>query len=381
MTLTPSLSPSAYLDFYGKPSTRRTYYAALKKYLSIVLGHPVADIDAGMSSYLSSRDVAGITADLTRFYSLPGISDLSPLTRRLYLSSIENYLRDCCNFSIPAVNAKLRARSVGVHPSPATDDIAPTRDILRELLAVAPPRLRCEVLICCSSGLRISELLALRFDDVYLDEVPARVVVRAENSKNGSARHSFMSSEAVESLRSFIRILPEDTARHERDCRRTIPGFKIDTSRIFPYTTYNESQHLARVLDSCGLGSRSPVTDRHLLHFHSFRKWFVTQAKKGAHSDFVESWAGHKGYLSGAYFRPSMDDERAEYLKAEPYISVLMPKDYLKIKTEQEDELNRLRASMAGYQEALSILQTRLQSVENRTPASPIAAPWILPDR
>lgn len=379
---TPSLCPSDFASYYTKQRTRASFVSAMKKYLSSCLGHLVSDIDAGMSEYLASRDLAGIAQDLTRFHQLPGIADMAPVSRSLYLGMVETYFRDCCDYTLPPLNQKLRRRSSPVVVAPVTKDYCLSREILRDLIAVAPPRLRCEILVCCSSGLRISELLSLRFDDVFLDEVPGRVVVRAENAKNGRERHSFLSAEAVAALRLYYTLLPSEWATHQINGSRNKKDFVVDKTRIFPYRPWVENRILSRVAAVAGYGEKDPASGRHRLHFHSFRKWFITQGKKSARADFIEMWAGHSGYLAESYFRPTMEEERLEYLKADLDLSVTVPDDYVSLKLEHASQIERLQASMAGYQEALALLQNQIHELQDARPVSAPSAPsWVLPDR
>lgn len=378
---TPSLPPAIFASYYSKANTRRSFLSAMRKYLSACLSHPVTDVDAGMSEYLGSRDLSAVIQDLTGFHLLPGIKTLAPMTRAVYLGMIETYFRDCCGFVLPPLNQKLRKRSTPCAAVPLTKDYPPSREMLQKLIAAAPPRLRCEILVCCSSGLRISELLGLRFDDVFLDEVPARVVVRAENAKNKKERHSFLSSEAAAAMRLYYTLIPAERAAHLINGSRRVKDFVIDDTRVFPYTSWGETAHLSRTADSIGLGEKDQASGRHRLHFHTFRKWFVTQGKKSARADFIEMWAGHAGYLSGSYFRPTPDEERAEYLKCELDLSVSVPEDYLKIKGEQASQIQKLQASVSGYQEAISLLQAQINELKNRQPSGVVSVPaWVLPD-
>ena len=71
-----------------------------------------------------------------------------------------------------------------------------------------------------------------------------------------------------------------------------------------------------------GYTERDRRTGRYKVHFHLWRKYFLTQAKRHANSAYVESWAGHSGYLASSYHRPSDEEDRAEYLKCELDITI-----------------------------------------------------------
>ena len=379
--IVPAFLPSEFARYYHKTKSRRAFLSAITKYLTAVSGGPVSDIDSDMQTYLA-RGRDQIIRDLTGYYTLPGISELAPLTLTSYLSFISTYFRDCCGVEMPALNEKMRRRSAPGRSVALTQDIAPTRDMIVNILACSTPRLRCEILICCSSGLRISELLSLRFEDLHLDEEPARVVVRPECSKNGTGRHTYISAEAVTALRAYIAMRPDEDRVHLISSHRHNPNYAIPGDLVFPYSLSGEENRLNIAVSRAGLESRDPKTGRRRIHFHSFRKWFLTQGKRNARPEFVESWSGHTGYLASAYFRPSEEEDRKEYLKCELDLSVVVPPDYLKIKQETASQIDRLVSSMAGYQQALALLQDKIRELESRqSAAGNNNKNWVLPDR
>ena len=79
-----------------------------------------------------------------------------------------------------------------------------TREIINTLVEKTKSK-KSLYLVLASSGMRIGETLQLRMKDVRIDESPARVIIPPPITKAKRGRTTFISSEAVESLRDFRR--------------------------------------------------------------------------------------------------------------------------------------------------------------------------------
>jgi len=79
-----------------------------------------------------------------------------------------------------------------------------TKDIINRIIRLANPKLAAAVLIACSSGMRIGEIVQLRFSDVDLTLDPATIIVRAETTKTQETRITHISSEAVSALNDYL---------------------------------------------------------------------------------------------------------------------------------------------------------------------------------
>jgi hypothetical protein len=64
-------------------------------------------------------------------------------------------------------------------------------------------------------------------------------------------------------------------------------------------------------------------TGRSLIHFHLFRKYFITtMTNSGIPEKFVDFYAGHIGELDRAYQKQTKEKLLEVYLKGEPYLRV-----------------------------------------------------------
>lgn len=377
--LSYSMLPSEYIATYSKATTRRIRKSGILKYLRMHLGPGVHDVDEGMRAYLSSRDSGQITRDLTQFYTHPAIEALAPMTRASYLSSIECYFQDACEFQLPHLQRKLRERSKREKTAAVVQEIPPTREIWQAVLSHLALRHRAELLISLSGGLRIGEVLSLWVSDIFLDEVPCRIEIRGATTKNGLPRRTFISQEAVAALRAYLRVRDEQINRSLAKCQNCT--VRYDMREVFPQHYRNENQFFWSAIDAAGFGQRDGRTGRRMLHVHSCRKWFITQAKKSSHPDFVESWVGHAGYLSSSYHRPSLEEEREEYLRCELDVTINLPADYYKVKFSYESELQRMRDLQDADREAIALLRQELAELKARAvvPREP-SVPGVIPD-
>jgi hypothetical protein len=124
--------------------------------------------------------------------------------------------------------------------------------------------------------------------------------------------------------------------------------------RVFPFSATVTEQMWRNAIIKAGMAERDSKTNRHKLHIHMLRKWFLSQAKLAAPENIVEAWAGHSGYLDDAYRRYSMDQLREYYKKAEPYLLVNVPRDISEIQTKFQKDVDLLREQVADLTRKLT---------------------------
>lgn len=81
-----------------------------------------------------------------------------------------------------------------------------TKETINRIVRFANPKLATAILMLCSSGIRISELLQLRIQDIDFEKNPTTVLVRAETTKTRETRITCISSEATSALQDYIKI-------------------------------------------------------------------------------------------------------------------------------------------------------------------------------
>jgi len=80
-----------------------------------------------------------------------------------------------------------------------------TKETINRILRFANPKLSTSILMLCSSGMRISELIQLRIQDINFEKNPTTILVRADTTKTRETRITCISSEATNALQDYIK--------------------------------------------------------------------------------------------------------------------------------------------------------------------------------
>ncbi|MBA7707284.1 hypothetical protein ES703_116154 [subsurface metagenome] len=144
--------------------------------------------------------------------------------------------------------------------------------------------------------MRIDEITKLSPDDLHLDETPARINVRANTTKGGKRRTTFLTPEATEVLKEWMRTKKEYIINTTK-----ISNFNLnknnDDSSVFPYASNTLRRGWNTAITKAGYGEKDMQTQkkRHKMHFHVLRKFFRSYY---GNADLAEHLMGHSGYLS-----------------------------------------------------------------------------------
>lgn len=122
---------------------------------------------------------------------------LAPATTHVYLSGVKRILRFA---DIEVSNEKLRLKVVLPPMYTQTTDRIPTLEEFQRMMNVAGLRGKTMMTMLASSGMRIGELLSLKVYDVVFGE-PARITIKASNTKTKRGRVVFISDEASKLLK------------------------------------------------------------------------------------------------------------------------------------------------------------------------------------
>lgn len=170
-----------------------------------------------------------------------------------------------------------------------------------------------------SSGMRVSECLQLKLNDIDLENGVVRL--RADTTKTREERMSFVSREAVSHIRGItIQNGPNDFIFAERFSR---------------FTLGNIEARFSKARKAAGLDFKYDLTDRYRINIHGLRAFFHTEATKIVGGDIAHAMIGHHGYLD-QYLRVSIDERKEMYKKIEPHVS-LSQENRLKKKLENAE--------------------------------------------
>jgi integrase len=236
-----------------------------------------------------------------------------------------------------------------------------TKEQINRLLRLANRNLATIILMACSSGMRISEILQLKLSDVNLDVNPTTITLRRETTKTRETRITCISSEATKALHDYItkydsRIhLSSDQYLFLKSHKMRLDSLKtrLETDHYKNHILKNRDTHRVKLLEKEMIEfsleeqySRSLITARqnyenqlrkliseipelskrnengqYVIHFHAFRAWFKTQVTDAHQSDFAEALMGHKS-IKLVYYRQNEKKRSQTYLDVEYALTI-----------------------------------------------------------
>jgi len=205
--------------------------------------------------------------------------------------------------------------------------------------------------------MRLGESLRLKLSDIELDKEPVRIHIRREYTKSGLARPSFLSTEAVDVLREWLKIRDRWLQAASRKSHLYPKGARDD--RVFPFShgTVYAMWHAA--LEKSRYADRDPTTGIYKYHFHTLRKYFRSRLPRGGVPvDVTQGIMGQEGYLSAEYRRLKDDPETMAkmYKQGEPYLTVFS----------DQSEVHEFREETKGLRQQVQDLKERLQQQEEK---------------
>jgi len=213
-------------------------------------------------------------------------------------------------------------------------DKVPTPEEFRKILNHLPVHGRAFSLVLLSSGMRLGEALQLKIEDVDLEKNPVKVTVRAEYTKSGNKRFTFISREAQEVVLEWLKVRQSWLEAAVKKSTRYHKALEDD--RLFPFTRGPFYSLWHNALDKAEYNERDEETQRRKIHPHVLRKSFRTKLGAVIPVDVVEALMGHEGYLTEVYRRYTIEDLAKFYKKGEPALLVFT----------ESAEVNKLRKDM-----------------------------------
>lgn len=258
-----------------------------------------------------------------------------------------------------------RARKVG-------SDRAPTVEEVRKMVDSADLRMKCIILLLCSSGIRVGAIDYLTWRDVE-PILEGNEVVAAKLTVYRMDPEEYLALITPECYKALL----------EYRKRREVIGEKVgptsplirdmwDNERYRPHKS--EDPRIARPLNSkvirnlmlkllWKLDMRSPDGNHEFKQVHGFRKFFKTQAERVMKTIDVEKLLGH----AENYYKPGMEYLLQEYRKAIPHLTVsesVALKNQLQTRTEnQEKKMGELEMMNLRLQEKLVEMEGKIKEL------------------
>ena len=342
-----------YLSQFESKSTVLAYRAALKKFFQIIYGVQEPDLELLAERYFSEH--RSFEADVQAFAAT--LKEAPPKTRRLYLTAVKIFLLEN-GVELPQLFwRRLRGRIKGSQP--VSEETVPSKAVLRSVMMHLPVAGKALYMVMVSSGMRIGEALKLRLDDLKLDRDPPMINIRAEYTKTGEKRITFITPEAAEAVREWLKVRIDWLKAAAGKSHMYVKN--VEDQRLFPFTGANARAMWRNALRKTGNGQVDPRTRRLLMRPHVLRKYFRSVVGSVAGVDVAEALMGHHGYLTEVY-RKYPDPERflgEAYRKVVVELQIFVEEHPDEARLKQVEERNRLLENLNMQ------LQTRLVQLEN----------------
>jgi integrase len=382
---------SDFLDQY-QPESRYSYSTSVNLFLSYIFqftrskGQRITSEDRlkfetfAERYFLDSRDHE---EDIINF-SIWCSDKYAPLTCRRHIAVLKEF------FSHNDVNftrkQEKNIRNKIIDGGPVSEEADLTKNMIRAILNACDIRMKALILILITSGMRIGELATLRMSDIVFSDdglygvVTLRGVSRLRGTKlkNRHSRITFIGKEAVEVLKQWYEVRGKYL---ETSCKRSRGRWTVsnlDDGRIFPFGVPTLGQSLRVILKRVNLADMDEDTGRSLIHFHLFRKYFITTLTySGIPEKFVDFYAGHLGKLDKAYQRQSKGQLTEIYLKGEPYLRIYDEgaEEIARQQNEIRDTKEKLRdmqierlTDRARTEDAIKTMQARIAELQALIP-------------
>ena len=210
-------------------------------------------------------------------------------------------------------------------------DRAPTLDEIRQMMQVADTRIRCIILICTSSGIRVGALEEMRWGDltpIYNRDKSVRAVQLAVYPGSMEEYVTFVSPECYGELQVYRQVREEagemvtdssplirdswDDNKYRKDTRK-------NPAVATPLAAKTISNMMGKFLKRINIRSRAPGQPRHeFKQIHGFRKFFKTNAERAIKTVDVEKMLGH----AESYYKPPEQYLLEQYVKAVPHLAI-----------------------------------------------------------
>jgi len=321
---------AAYVAKYSNPSSGAGYKSSIEAFLRCMYGlgktgsdgKKIAhDYERLFDQYLSDKKRDKI-ADITAFSACLVRESVSKQSARQQLTYAVKFLR---THGVNILKDDIQDIKREAKGGAATVDKVMDHNVICKALKGSDVRSRAIILMLASSGLRIGELLSLSLSDVNMNMEPAMLTVRAENSKNGQARYTFMTNEARDAVVDYMKVRGNYIVRADKHAEVLGVSPRKTTDLLFPVTDSSVNKIWETMLRNAGLYTRDEKSGRNQYRIHSLRKFFISQLSMAGARTLAEHLAGHTGYLDASYRQVSPEFAAREYLKLQSVLIVCIP--------------------------------------------------------
>ena len=239
-----------------------------------------------------------------------------------------------------------------------------TREAINRVIRFANPKLATIILIACSSGMRIGEIIQLKLSDVDFTTAPTTITIRGPTTKTRETRLTHISSEAANSLNDYLArygTQNEYLFLREHVLKDSEISEEEKYSRFVVATKHNLESQLGRCIKKIP-EINAKNENQNWIHFHAFRAWFKTQVTDAHQSDFAEALMGHKS-LKLVYYRQNDKTRSQTYLDVEHSLTIAETEKIDQNYSEMQKDNQELRGIVDSLSRQLRNLEKRIEMI------------------
>ncbi|MBA3284079.1 MAG: site-specific integrase [Nitrosopumilus sp.] len=248
-------------------------------------------------------------------------------------------------------------------------------------------------LLLAATGMRAVEALCVRVKDIDFENKPARLFVRGENTKTKTDRTVFLTEEAANQLKAWLRykhrtrrVCHQNKDKEKNENKKIITEYRTPTIKNadLVFAVYQNKQNpdtrslyadlsgsFGKTLVRMGKGEREDYNERRRqITLHSFRRFVKTTISDLGYADYSEYFIGHSG---STYWRKKESEKAEIFQKIEPYLTFLnihqlerQGADIMSKVNELEEVNQSLRERDVRKDDAIAMLSDQLLTITER---------------
>jgi len=335
-------------------STRDSYKVVLHRFIDFVQIYYKLDFSQFLRNVLEAKKDPIEVLDEYFSYLAGGEKPCSSNTIRFYLTVAKDFLNyNGCKIYIEDLKQRFR-----LPKSRHVYEEGFTKETINRLVRFANPKLATAILMICSGGMRISEFLQLRLEDIDFTKNPTTIHLRANTTKTRETRIVCISSEATNTLQDYLKrykissghLFIKNNHQNEEEYMNDVKNTRHSFERMLRHVRNN-------IPDL----NKKNENGRNSIHFHAFRAWFKTQVTDAHQSDFAEALMGHKS-LKLVYYRQNAKARSQIYLGIEHALTIADTEKIDQNYSELEKGNLELRGIVEGLSKQLRVLEKKIES-------------------
>jgi integrase len=305
-----------FVESFRSESTKESYVKKLKTFLVFASTTPTELVEKAQTD---PQNVEGLILEYARLRK----NSVSGSTIQQTMGAVRRFLvasRAHKEINWEELSQHMpKAKKIGRDRSPSVEEI-------RQLLGHCTPRLRCVILIMCSSGIRIGAFDYLKWRDVEPIDVEGKKFAKLSVYTGEDEQYTtFITPECYRALLDYRRSRERMGEKIVSDSPLiAVEKWNRAIEKGVPLAVSSKalSNEIGRLWVKAGFRTSHKKTHE-FKQVHGFRKFFRTRCESsGVSTVFVEMLMGHKVGLAGNYTKPTPKELAEQYAKAIPSLTL-----------------------------------------------------------